>query len=65
MSVMWLHLKKSRQRRKLSQLLGHAVEVVPAAEADHFVKDKAAAAALLQASLHRITLYVVDHIRYL
>ena len=42
---------------KLSRLLGHAVEVVPAAEADHFVKDKAAAAPLLKP-------FTPDHIVY-
>ena len=35
--------EKEQAAQKLSSLLGHAVEVVPAAEADHFVKDKAAA----------------------
>ncbi len=32
--------EKEQAAEKLSQLLGHAVEVVPAAEADHFVKIK-------------------------
>ena len=32
--------EKEQAAQKLSSLLGHAVEVVPAAEADHFVKDK-------------------------
>ena len=31
--------EKEQAAQKLSSLLGHAVEVVPAAEADHFVKD--------------------------
>ena len=37
---MQLHLKNEQAAQKLSSLLGHAVEVVPAAEADNFVKDK-------------------------
>mgnify|MGYP000108044070 CR=1 FL=1 len=57
MSVMLLHLKKNRQAEKLSRLLGHAVEVVPVAEADYFVKDKAAAAPLLKP-------FTPDHIVY-
>mgnify|MGYP000370403279 CR=1 FL=1 len=32
--------EKEQAAEKLSQLLGHAVEVVPVAEADNFVKDK-------------------------
>ena len=40
--------EKEQAAQKLSSLLGHAVEVVPAAEADNFVKDKTAAAPLLK-----------------
>ena len=50
--------EKEQATEKLSRLLGHAVEVVPAAEADHFVKDKAAAAPLLKP-------FTPDHIVYL
>ena len=39
--------EKEQAAQKLSRLLGHTVEVVPAAEADNFVKDKTAAAPLL------------------
>ena len=49
--------EKEQAAEKLSRLLGHAVEVVPAAEADHFVKDKAAAAPLLKP-------FTPDHIVY-
>ena len=48
---------KEQAAEKLSRLLGHAVEVVPVAEADHFVKDKAAAAPLLKP-------FTPDHIVY-
>ena len=40
--------EKEQTAQKLSQLLGHAVEVVPVAEADNFAKDKTAAAPLLK-----------------
>ena len=49
--------EKEQAAQKLSSLLGHAVEVVPAAEADHFVKDKTAAAPLLKP-------FTPDHIVY-
>ena len=49
--------EKEQAAEKLSQLLGHAVEVVPVAEADNFVKDKAAAAPLLKP-------FTPDHIVY-
>ena len=49
--------EKEQAAEKLSRLLGHAVEVVPVAEADHFVKDKAAAAPLLKP-------FTPDHIVY-
>ena len=49
--------EKEQAAEKLSRLLGHAVEVVPAAEADHFVKDKVAAAPLLKP-------FTPDHIVY-
>ena len=48
---------KEQAAQKLSSLLGHAVEVVPAAEADDFVKDKTAAAPLLKP-------FTPDHIVY-
>ena len=48
---------KEQAAQKLSSLLGHAVEVVPAAEADNFVKDKTAAAPLLKP-------FTPDHIVY-
>ena len=49
--------EKEQAAEKLSRLLGHAVEVVPVAEADNFVKDKAAAAPLLKP-------FTPDHIVY-
>ena len=49
--------EKEQAAQKLSSLLGHAVEVVPAAEADNFVKDKTAAAPLLKP-------FTPDHIVY-
>ena len=49
--------EKEAAAQKLSQLLGHAVEVVPAAEADNFVKNKEAAAPLLKP-------FTPDHIVY-
>ncbi|URW86600.1 hypothetical protein M5E86_02630 [Blautia wexlerae] len=57
MSVMLLHLKKNRRAEKLSRLLGHAVEVVPVAEADNFVKIRQRAAPLLKP-------FTPDHIVY-
>ena len=50
-------LEKEQAAQKLSELLGHAVEVVPAAEMDNFVKDKASAAPLLKP-------FTPDHIVY-
>ena len=47
--------EKEQAAQKLSSLLGHAMEVVPAA--DHFVKDKTAAAPLLKP-------FTPDHIVY-
>ena len=49
--------EKEQAAEKLSRLLGHRVEVVPAAEADNFVKDKTAAAPLLKP-------FTPDHIVY-
>ena len=49
--------EKEQAAQKLSSLLGHAVEVVPAAEVDNFVKDKTAAAPLLKP-------FTPDHIVY-
>ena len=49
--------EKEQTAQQLSKLLGHAVEVVPAAEADNFVKDRAAAAPLLKP-------FTPDHIVY-
>ncbi len=49
--------EKEQAAQKLSELLGHAVEVVPAAEMDNFVKDKASAAPLLKP-------FTPDHIVY-
>ena len=49
--------EKEQAAQQLSELLGHAVEVVPAAEADNFVKDRAAAAPLLKP-------FTPDHIVY-
>lgn len=49
--------EKEQAAQKLSELLGHAVEVVPAAEMDNFVKDKTSAAPLLKP-------FTPDHIVY-
>ena len=49
--------EKEQTAKRLSELLGHAVEVVPAAEADNFVKDKTTAAPLLKP-------FTPDHIVY-
>ena len=49
--------EKEQAAQQLSELLGHAVEVVPAAEMDNFVKDKASAAPLLKP-------FTPDHIVY-
>ena len=49
--------EKEQAAQKLSQLLGHVVEVVPAAETDNFVKDKTSAAPLLKP-------FTPDHIVY-
>ena len=48
--------RKKRLLHKLSQLLGHAVEVVPAAEVDNFVKIKKLP--------HRLKPFTPDHIVY-
>ena len=54
---MQLHLKKNRLQRDFPSYWEHAVEVVPAAEADNFVKDKTTAAPLLKP-------FTPDHIVY-
>lgn len=49
--------EKEQTAKRLSELLGHAVEVVPAAEMNNFVKDKTTAAPLLKP-------FTPDHIVY-
>lgn len=49
--------KKQQAAKKLAHILGHAVEVVPVAEADNFIKDKEAAAPLMKP-------FTPDHIVY-